>query len=122
MTNPGAVPKILTFENINMTDKIGLLLERIEALPNMYRNFKTTAKQVLTEVIEDQPKIYSGKVEYKILLKDAREEIGLTQYELSKMLNIRESTISEIERGKKLPDGHILLKYVERGLIEFLIK
>ena len=40
----------------------------------------------------------------KKLLKDIREELGLTQAQLAKTVGIHQERISEIERGKKVPD------------------
>lgn len=41
--------------------------------------------------------------------RDTREQIGLTQTELAKQLGCGRSNISQIESGKNLPGGNILI-------------
>ncbi len=57
------------------------------------------------EVVED----------YNIIIKNARERLGLTREELGKKINEKESVIARIEAGKMVPDIK-LAKKLEKAL------
>ena len=46
-------------------------------------------------------------------LKEVRQDRGITQKEISKLLNISLNSYSRYERGKRTPDIHILKKITE---------
>ena len=59
--------------------------------------------------------------EYFALIKEAREKKGLTQEELAKNINERESLINQVESGHMKPDLNLALKigkYFEIRLVE----
>ena len=44
-----------------------------------------------------------NKKSFGIKIKDARNKLGLTQFELAEKLNISQNFLGDIERGNKLP-------------------
>ena len=46
-------------------------------------------------------------------IRTLRQQHGLTQLEMSNALNIDRTHLSDLERGKKLPHGIMILKFVE---------
>jgi putative transcription factor len=63
--------------------------------------------------------------EYSKLIKEAREKKGLTQEELAKNINEKESLIHQVESGHMKPDLNLALKlgkYFEINLVEKYIE
>lgn len=51
--------------------------------------------------------------DYKIVIRNAREKKGLTQYKLAKMVGITQSFMNEIESGKKSPSIEVFFRICE---------
>jgi len=51
--------------------------------------------------------------DYKIVIRNAREKEGLTQYKLAKMVGITQSFMNEIESGKKSPSIEVFFRICE---------
>lgn len=48
--------------------------------------------------------------DYKIIIRNAREKRGLSQYKLAKMVGITQSFMNEIESGKKSPSIEVFFR------------
>ena len=51
--------------------------------------------------------------DYKIVIRNAREKKGLSQYKLAKMVGITQSFMNEIESGKKSPSIEVFFRICE---------
>lgn len=51
--------------------------------------------------------------DYKIVVRNAREKKGLSQYKLAKMVGITQSFMNEIESGKKSPSIEVFFRICE---------
>ncbi len=65
----------------------------------------------------DRRQLGGGKMEvyknYRTLIKQKRTEKKLTQKEVSKLIGISRSYFSDIENGRSVPSGRVLLKINE---------
>ena len=52
-------------------------------------------------------------VDYRKVLREKREKLGLTQYMLAKRAGISQSFVNEIESGKKSPSIDMFFKLCE---------
>lgn len=50
---------------------------------------------------------------YRFLLKSKREELNLTQYQVSEKIKISRSYYSDIENGRTFPSGKMMLRINE---------
>ena len=51
--------------------------------------------------------------DYRTLIKEKREEAGLSQYKLAKLVGITQSFVNEIENGKKSPSVEVFFRICE---------
>lgn len=51
-----------------------------------------------------------GVKDYRTVIREKREKLGLSQYRLAKQVGITQSFMNEIESGKKSPSMEVFLR------------
>lgn len=51
--------------------------------------------------------------DYRVVIRNAREKKGLSQYKLAKLVGITQSFMNEIESGKKSPSIEVFFRICE---------
>lgn len=64
---------------------------------------------------------YDLDPEYSVIVRRARERMGLTQEELGRLLNVKPSVISHIETGKFVPDIALAKKLMHHLKVNILL-
>ncbi len=103
--------------------KFGVEMQAYSKFPK--RSNKKSVPQIQAQTTRTFKKAKSKKMymdenlevveDYNIIIKNARESLGLTREELGKKINEKESVIARIESGKMIPDIK-LAKKLEKAL------